>query len=301
MRRRSHTSGDSLELLLDAVTNAFGGILCLAILIIILVNQRSGRMRNPVEASQSSAVQQQVQVANLQSEVESLTHAIQEQEESLNKLKSESNADHYDRVIEMKQRISELEQERRKFILHNKELLQQFEQARLNQIQADLQVRDYENQKASLEEQLARLRLPQVRTTTTPRLRRTHKKEFPLILRYGRIYVPYSLDPSTGNKTFNEQEFILIEDAIDATRVTPKPYRGVAVEDTAELALRLTASLMDIDGDEYYIAIAAWSDSFTEFNELRNAVVNLGYEYRIIPVETGGFIQEGSIRESLVQ
>lgn len=301
MRRRIDTAGDSLELLLDAVTNAFGGILFLAILIVILVNRTPSRSGKTAEAATRTSADIVIESDSIKAKVQSLSDAIREQEKSLDRLQFNEDASLYENVIDMQRRISQLEKEREEFVLRNKDLLQKSQKTRDSQSQLELQVRERETQKASLEEELARLRLPQVRTAKTPRLRRTYKKEFPLMLRYGRVYFPYTLDESTGNKTFNEEEFILIDDSVDSIRVTPKPYRGVLVEDTRTMANLIAEKFKDFDADDYYIAIAAWSDSFADFNELRNAVVNLGFEYRIIPVEPGGFIQEGAVRESLVQ
>jgi hypothetical protein len=301
MRRRVESAGDSLELLLDAVTNAFGGILFLAILIVILVNRTAGRMDDSPEKTQQDATRLKAEANSLKIEIDTLAQAISEQEQSLDNLKVNQGLSKYERVIDLQKEISELEQQREEFIIRNKKLLQDLASSRDARSQAEKQVQDNESRKATLEEELARLRLPQVRTAKTPRLRKTYKKEFPLILRYGRVYFPYSLDPATGGKSFNENDFLLVDDEVNIMRVSPKAYRGISVEESADFIEKLSDKLDDLDDDAFYIAIAAWSDSFAEFNTLRNEIVNLGYEYRIVPVEPGGFIQEGSIDEALIQ
>ena len=83
--------------------------------------------------------------------------------------------------------------------------------------------------------------------------------------------------------------------------IAVKPYRGIVIDESGDAGSELAAALEDLDKDAYYIAVAAWADSFAEFNTHRNEIVNLGFEYRIIPAEPGGFIQEGGSVEAMIQ
>lgn len=299
MKRRTHTTSDSLDLLLDAVTNAFGGILFLAILIVLLVNRQSGRTQPAPTLSSAASIARESRANDLQSQIELLKSTIHEQEKTLNDLTA--NDASFEKVIELQHSVSELEVLKEEFFRKNHALSEEAEDLTQEEKQLQLEILANEKQRASLEEELAKLKLPQIRTAKTPRLKRTSKQEFPFILRYGKLYVPYLVDSDTAARSFNRDDFILVDDGINVTRITPKPYRGIPLNDAVEIADKLKKMLEDLDERQFYIAIAAWSDSFVEFNQLRNTIVLLGFEYRIVPVEVGGFIQEGAVDEAMIQ
>jgi len=299
MKRRSAQS-DSFELLLDTVTNAFGGILFLAILIILLVNRQTSVPDSvPVDAPQSLTNANQVK--NLQSQISLLEVSIQVQRESLENLTQNDLEGDYAKVAQLQQLLVELQASRESNVSSNQSLIDDLEKLKQQDHELRFQIESEKEMQASLQQELAKRKLPQVRTALTPRLRETRKREFPMLLRYGRIYCPYTHDGSRNSRLFNSDDFIMLSNTINLASVTPKPYRGKAVIDAADLKEYLKTAFKYMDKDLDYIAIATWDDSFAEFNELRNAIVAIGFEYRIIPVESGGFIQEGALGQSFVQ
>ena len=77
MRRRKHISNDSLELLLDTICNIFGGIILMAILVIIQTQASAGRLL----MSASLAPDTTLQFSKLRFECALLQQSIQEIEE----------------------------------------------------------------------------------------------------------------------------------------------------------------------------------------------------------------------------
>ena len=59
--------------------------------------------------------------------------------------------------------------------------------------------------------------------------------------------------------------------------------------------------LTEFDNRRYYLALVVWGDSFDVFQLLKNLVVNLGFEYRLMPVAAGEGILDRGGSERRVQ
>lgn len=67
--------------------------------------------------------------------------------------------------------------------------------------------------------------------------------------------------------------------------VTPKANRGLAIDDQPGSRERLRRDLGRFNPDSAYLAIIVSKDSFSEFQHVKSLAVELGFEYRIIPLE----------------
>jgi hypothetical protein len=139
------------------------------------------------------------------------------------------------------------------------------------------------------------------RMALLPALRVTSKREFAVVLRYGRLYFLHASELDMQLGVLNYDDFIVLENDKSTVRITPKPYAGSVIDDSEGVDDLLAMKLTHMDPKESYLAIAVWEDSFADFAHLRNALVELGWEYRLIPLEQSGFISETHVENPLVQ
>ena len=303
MKRRATLEFDSLELLLDTICNTFGGILFLAVLVIILVHRTGESLQRAAVAKldRKAASSKSQDLDQRQSELRSLERALNEYRTTLTGLKTEEAAAQAHRVLELREEVAALTADRVKY-------LQQFASLN-NQLEGDEQKRERvrsslalaKKDEQSLEEKLDRERKNRTRTTSLPILRQTDKREFPLILRFGHLYVPFTAESGLVTRKSNLSEFVVLDDKGPVIRATPKPYAGLPIDDGDELPNSVRRKLNSLDHGTVYLAIGVWEDSFEEFQLLKEIIVKLGFEYRLIPIATGEFIQESPVKETLVQ
>ena len=303
MRRRNSQEFDSLELLLDTICNTFGGILFLAVLVIILVHRTGeGLDRSAsVEADAPVASTRPRDLEQRQAELQSLQRAFQEFRKTLAGLETEQAATLARRVLNLRHEVADLTS-------HRIEYLQQF--ASLNEERAKSEQQKQNNSSSLalarkdaqlLKEQLASERKSHSRTASLPILRQTTKREFPLILRFGRLYFPFTAETGLATRKSNLNDFVILDDKGPNIRVTPKPYAGLPVRDRDQLLGSLRQRISSLDNGSVYLAVGVWEDSFDQFQVLKALIVKLGFEYRLVPIASGEFIQESPVKETLVQ
>jgi len=303
MKRRAISNSDSLDLLLDAVTNAFGGILFLAILIVLLVSRRSfdesRQTRQEVDAESSSISASQLE--EVLQEIEMLETGIREQEATLQRLRGKNSEGIYSQILSLQEILNGLQTATANNTASTQSLLLSLRVLEQDKAKTQLKIEQDRNELTTLKEKLAEIERPEIRMARVPKLRRTAKSEFPIIVRYGRVYLLHKTLSDGYNHSLNTSDFLLIKEQSSIVRISPKPYAGLPIDDDQSFADAIGKKIEELNPSRDYLALVVWDDSFQEFNEVRNSIVKLGFDYRIIPIEDGGFIQEGSISEAYVQ
>jgi hypothetical protein len=302
MKRRASLEFDSLELLLDTICNTFGGILFLAVLVIMLVH-RTGESLEQAAVQPNLSVQTSLpqDLEQRQSELQSLERAFKEYRSTLAGLETDQVAAQAHRVLNLRNEAAELTARRVEYVRHFASLNEEIaadEKQRQN-VSSSASVAKQTQQ--SLIEQLDRERKNRTRTASLPVLRQTTKREFPIIVRFGRLYIPFTAETGLATRKSNLSEFVILDDNGPVIRVTPKPYAGLPINDDDHLLAALRQKLNSIDHDSVYLAIGVWEDSFEQFQILKERIVKLGFEYRLVPIASGEFIQESPVKETLVQ
>jgi hypothetical protein len=303
MKRGTTLEFDSLELLLDTICNTFGGVLFMAILVIILV-QRTGESidRNSVagtEAQVSSTLRSKLE--QRKAELQSLQRAFQEYRTTLSGLATDKSAEQARQVLNLREEVGELTSRRVESVqrvVGLNEASTKLERQRQSTA-TDLEL--IRKEARSLTDTLERERTNRNRTVNLPMLRSTSKREFPLILRFGHLYFPFIAETGLAKRKSNLDDFVILDDQGPVIRVSPKPYAGLVVTDRDELLDALRRRINSLDKDSVYLAIGVWEDSFEQFQQLKEVVVKLGFEYRLVPIAGGEFIQESQVKETLVQ
>lgn len=298
-RRRKGASSDSLDLFLDTICNAFGGLLFLAILLTLLVQMRSND-----DSGSAREVVSEVELERLALDIS----IAERRREELNALVS---------------KLSQLAGEIKGSPLHqqasNVEELQEKIEPLLSQIKSESQlvesmlreIREIQEQMANLEVELplAREALAQAKENLSESLasrqesveapveRMTLKSPICLLMRYNRVYLVFSDD---RNQTVNLEH---VEDRSSSKSIVvqPRPGRGWDVTSSAgiERVRDLLAAASPVDR---FCSIGVWPDSYGNFEKIKQAMIEGGFNYQLIPLTTEERISYGvSDEASLVQ
>lgn len=303
MKRRPLVEFDSLELLLDTICNTFGGILFLAVLVIILVH----RTGEGLDRAAAARAETQVNVSTpndlelRRAELESLERAFKEYRTNLAGLDTEQAATLARRVLSLRRNVADLTSQRVEYLQVFANLNEKRAANEMQSQQANAGLAIAKTNAQSLREQLANERRNRTRTFSLPIMRQTEKREFPLILRFGRIYFPFTAESGLATRKSNLDDFVVLDDTGPFIRATPKPYAGLLVSDRDELLDPFRRRCSSLDNRSVYLAVAVWDDSFEQFQILKDVLVKLGYEYRLVPIASGEVIQESPVQETLVQ
>jgi len=303
MRRRRSREDDSLDMLLDTISNTFGGILFLTLLVALLVhsNKSTTLEQQSQSVSQHELTQLRKGLATKTIQLQSLSQVLATQQQTLADFKPSQSHSIIERILELKSKKLALVQQRMDLTASWSRLAN--ENTNLDKELQDRSSRHRQSQQdiARLFQQLKKEVRKRTRMARLPALRTTQKQEFALVMRYGRLYFLHAskLDKQLGS--LNYEDFVVLKREQSTVRITPKPYAGLAVDASGSLEEALQGKLQHLSSKELYLAIAVWEDSFREFEHLRTALVNIGWEYRLIPVEEQGSILESHTENPLVQ
>lgn len=298
-RNRSDSHG-SLDLLLDAICNTFGGILFLAMLVAVLLST-SGKQEDATSEKSTLApdewLQMQAELETAQTSLAGLLTAISQQASLQQEFDEPDLAATVARLQAVEKQNAELEAER---VRRLGEVVRK--KAQTAEVLAELA--DLDARLASVTQEVEHATLKwqsEVRARTQsaslPRVRQSGKRPIGIIVRYGRYYVLHEYDQFGFRNGLNRNDFFIVEDGVLAVQATPKPYGGVAVSDQDGLS----AALKHRDDATQFLDIAIWEDSFSEFQLLKTAMVNFGFEYRLTLVRNGGGIVDQGASDSSVQ
>jgi hypothetical protein len=306
--RRRRADDSSLELLLDTITNTFGGILFIAILLSLLLNSSS---RTAFEAaSQSSpmpAVEQaelESRVADLQQDADSLQLRLgaapqpadsQADDSMLGQLAAAANA--VERAVaERAEAVHNTVESQRQASTAT----EQFEALEQDRKSIQERLAEAEHRLAAAREEAARLAKAALQidrppgsteieqTVGLPKLRESNKSEVALYVRFDRIFMMH-LWRNGERLGPNTEQFVIVPlpagDGVGQV-ARPKPAAGMSVNATS-IADDLRRLLQSFPPDRFVVSMVVFEDSFDVFQLIKAAIVRDGYEYRPIPVRPG--------------
>lgn len=288
-RRRSSIAADSLDLLLDTITNTFGGILLLALLLVLLVRNVNEPTDQAAKASEKTPAEQK---ADLQMQFDQLVtqRDILQQSLAAQSLFNSGSADDT-QSQQLMQQLSQLLKAvgaiRAEQVAQNSQLDQLKSQSAT---QADLMAKltaDSGRLQDEVQAADAELKKEQLRRTQTmdlPKEEVTSKRMAVAVVKGNQLFLVQE-NPGLNRFQFNSKHFKKSNMASaqvvlsDGTCLEVRPENGAAMK-----ANELSSELSNVDPNDFFLTIAIANDSFGSFAELRSTCVNLGLEYRIIPV-----------------
>lgn len=296
-RRRRAASGDSLELLLDTICNTFGGIVFIALLIVLLLRETGSQTTvAPLESVSPDEIERLAgDLESITAELAALRTAeadvarrsetfapddVQDLLKQRNTLAAQAGQLQTDRD----RRISANASTTAKLIRGESELQKRLAELPVDrkdvaQLEAELE--------AARESKVEEIRNPLVRGATVPR-------NLGLIVRYGRVYVWHRYSADGWRVGLNTEDFVVVADQGDKLVTHPDPTKGVPLTPEAATAETLRQRLRPFPSARWYCEIVVRPDSFDEFKVLRDTLIAEGYEYRLMPTDVSVVDRGGS-------
>lgn len=290
--RRKQQRQNSLELFLDAICNMFGAFLFLLLFVVVLLQTTRRELaesrtqhvsynelraltmeRDALKEEWRDALQQSRDLASLQEQIlaPEIAAIIQE---TLQIVQKQQETEQKNAVLqaEIDSRNAEIDATSQ-------------DKARL---QAEIDAKQLRLKE--LEDEAQTRKKAQTRKTSPPQLHFSDKEEFPVVVKYGRLYCWKRLKDqgAFSELEFNDDEFYVVERDAAGAIVAPKPSAGVDLNDeTNNVCEALRARFANVSARRFKIAFVVSADSFAEFNVARNFFKDNDYDVRILVGERG--------------
>jgi hypothetical protein len=301
-RRRGHAPlDDSLDLLLDTITNTFGGVLFLAILVTVLL-QSTEPPRQSEAASNAGEVElgtRTATLAALHDTIDTMRAAGADQKESLRQIRNTAEGKAAFELKELRGLVSAMEREndeRRRQLAWAEAATKEMEREQSEEDEALAELTtELAMAKTAYEEELAKRKM----SAGLPETHATERVEYVLALRHDRVYCIYKpLARLRGE--LNVDDFDVLTEGYSSMTILPNRNRGIPVKDPG-LTKSLEARLQGVSPQSYHMCVLIWRDSFDAFASLRQAMVSLGFEYRTIIMDEDGVVATGGGGATYVQ
>ncbi len=303
MSRRRAVKQDSLELLLDTICNTFGGVLFIAIMVVMLLAQ-SGQgpetdvpvpspdelelhSRELAALSAEFVRQQQIQASQAELVKSLVPDTIRELIERRKRLLAE---------LARQQAAVDAQQARNAAVMASVARIQ----AENDKVRADLKAA--QQQQAEAKTLLASEQDGRVKDARLPRQRRSdHKREVAFILRYGRLYLWHEYDLTMRRTGLNLRDFVVISDEADQLVSRPRPTAGIPLDDTPASRAAIDKLLSRFDPRRDCLGPIVRPDSYGVFQYFRNRAIALGFEYRMLVMDQDSTVVDRGGSGGLVQ
>lgn len=289
MSRRRAAKQDSLELLLDTICNTFGGVLFIAILVVMLLQQTGKGVSPPppVTVSPEKLHDLSQQITELTAELTRLKANRESQVSIVDSFSTEEVRELIQRRRELAVKETELQVKANELLAQNAKLAAHVEadRAENSKVKQDLDdaLREKQQTQTVLENdrksRTAEARLPIMRPPGA-------RQEIGLVLRYGRLYVWHRYDQFHNRQGLNTDDFVIVGEEEGGMLTAPKPTGGIPLDDSVSSKEAIRRLLRQFDPRTCYLVPIVRPDSFAEFARFRDVALELGFNYRLMPVET---------------
>ena len=295
-RRLNLADSGSLELLLDTITNAFGGIVFLAILIVVLLQTTTDDIEVQPSYDQLDVVEMTLTLQVLEAERQRLEADQKVSDTVAAKLTDPELALTLQELADQTSVRNKIKQEQSKIVAEIDALKKNSEKIERDLIELDSKLLGESQSVESLKTELESERQQRTIKTRFPEERSASKRSFNVCLRYGRWYVDI-----LPNHQPNLEDFAVLDSGGKYLTVTPKPYRGIPITSGNKLSREVLRALSERDPREEHIAIAIWDDSYQEFQLVREYLVSHKFNYRLLPLTDDDEVTYGDVTEVKVQ
>jgi hypothetical protein len=299
MRRRRPQNADSLELLLDTLCNTFGGVLFIAMLVIVLLQVAGdgpSQTRVPVSSEELRELSDELEVIGR--ELESLAGNVPSGHSADPDPAAGTAGDVQARLAASLAQLDELRRRMDATLVetgrNDAEALSDEDAA----VELKGRVARLDRDADDLRKQLDKERKASAWAVRTPVMHDTDKHSLMVELRYDRLYIVHRYGDSEKRLGPNLDDYVLLSNAGDAAEITADPSRGMPIVDGPTLAQSLHARLERFPPDGWFLDLAVRSGSFGSFHKLREAASSMRYEIRIVLVPEKHMFKDrgGSLR-----
>lgn len=287
-RVRRVESDSSLELLLDTICNTFGGILFIALLVSILMSQRSAEvLTKPVDQSAQAAMNR------FTAELETVQQELDEARKSselLEQLSTRISDPEIKRLLSRKEDLEKSLERIERMVSEDLVDVSQ-EQKKVNETTNEIAAAQnmLEGAKRELDELKKRLGKAiedNSRVAGFPITQSTSKSQVTVCIGRGKI-------------CFLERNIngILEDDAsqiVDMTdkKILPNFDNGVIVNKKDELG-SLHSKINEYKPQKYFFRIFIWKDSFATYQTFSDIIAKNRYSYEVNPMLDGDYLMKG--------
>ena len=306
MARRQSARQDSLELLLDTICNTFGGVLFIAILVVLLLQQTGNGPDGPPAPHRPVSEVEMLSLTNrldaITAELARLSETRVSQEATVASFAPaeiraliEQRRDATTRQNALQAEVDQLRVENAKSSARTEAVRAENERVRVSLAKAV-------EKKRRAEQTLEQERLARVEEVRLPVIRPAFgKREIGLILRYGRLYVWHRYGAGNERLGLNTDEFVVVAEEDDSLVTRPIPTKGIPLDDSNASREAIRRTLSRFDAKSCCLAVIVRPDSYGVFKQVRDQAIALKFDYRLMPTEadspiadrggTGGKVQ----------
>ncbi|PQO28217.1 hypothetical protein [Blastopirellula marina] len=286
-RRRRSNSADSLELLLDTICNTFGGVLFIAILVVILL--RMTGESSDEEQTPSIAPEQfqefQNRLTSLTREISLLQKNRSGQQRLAEKFAEQEVRDQIITRNTLQEAFNDLAREYNQQLAENAGQSHLIEKTRSENFQTDKDLQETQAKLEDLQRELVEERNSRVQKMRSPVVRSSgFKSEVGVILRYGRMYVWHRYNRAGTRLGLNTDEFVVVGKEGNSMITQPIPTAGIPLREDSFSRGKLQERLRQFSPRSNIIAVIVRPDSYRQFSILRDVLLNEGFEYRLMPM-----------------
>lgn len=299
---RKKAADSSLELLLDTITNTFGSVLFLTILVTLLLRTGGDESKDtrsiepPVSEDEQFALESRIATAvedceRLQAQLAEIA-PVDPGLSTLQTMILEKTKETFRLLADVGVQDARTLAEQRRAVAADAEI----ERISTALAETKLRAEREAERRRVLEEEAARLArlavdldrpldsMEIVQTAVLPVLGATQKKEIGLYMRYGRLYVMHRWSDEGERLGPNTEHFVVVSKADGTQTATARPDAGV-IADAATIQRELKQLLSRFPADRWVVGLVVYDDSFSQFQAVKAALVELGYQYN--PIRTG--------------
>lgn len=295
-RRSSSDENDSLDLLLDTVSNVFGGVMFLTLLAALLIMTRGTETVIEPEIDMP-VINPETEARLIAIEMRQAASVIDAQQKMLARLDPNGEiAEKADRLEALRQTINVARRQVRRTGSAVEDRQQELEDQQAKQSDLEQQIEELREAVAEKSKDVNKIRAESERTVLFRPLSRTSSGEAVVLLRYGRWYLLYE----GQHGRLNRDDFFVLESGGEYDSVTPKPHRGhrVSPQSLDELVKHLK---LKFPARQFHITVAVWDDSFADFNPLKDALTAGGYRYRTLTCDNTSTLSNQAAVDPFVQ
>jgi len=294
---RSTSGSDSLELLLDTICNVFGGIILMAILVVLLTQTSAGRLPDP----EPEDVERAFQVQRLRFEQRNLERRLadlQEHRRQLDETFHDTTSEAGERLADARNQFQEAIQEASGRV---RQMNATVKDTRREHTRAEDQLDEAQRRLDEKEEELAQLQddLRHAESAVSRKVRLPHRqgaaagRALYYVIKGKRAYALEGARLYGGTHRAGDCEVTPVAHH-HAAKVKPIAGEGYPAPVDGANAGAFRAALMRHPPSNHYLVFFVYDDSasYASFQALKDVAVNARYAYTVGPVivKDGAFV-----------
>jgi hypothetical protein len=285
MKRAKLEMSDGSILLLDTMCNAFGGIIFISFLLVVLINSTSATASKNTAGSQSQSqlIESETEREELTNRLASLQMAAEAQAEVTGVLVSKELLQNAARLKEQQVRHAQQVQAKSAVVGTNNHA-----EIKINQLATDNDAERQELEAERKKEAILKSKIAQAvdkksRAATTPKMTRAGAlQSVSYFLQHGKLFGPVFL----SNGEPNTHDFVFTK-SNDRITIDPVLDHGLQIADDGKDLPAIQQKLAAAKPGSNSVHLYIWEDSYRQFESLRVAFEGRGLAYAVIPWETG--------------